>query len=300
MYRELINAIANDRLSGASDLAARGAAALALLASECRASTADDFLAELLTAARALRRAQPAMAPLLHVAQRVLHAAQSQRDVEAMREVVRRAAETFQAELEAGGERIAQTGAGLLRDGAVVVTVSYSSLVLRALLRARREDKRLHVICAESRPLYEGRGLAQRLAEAGVEVTLTVDAAAPAQVARADVVLVGADGVTAEAVINKVGTYPLALAAQAHRVPLYALAGEEKFWPSAVAPLIPERDSAEVWPEPAAGVTIVNRYFEPVPLDLFTGLVTAAGILAPEQVRQQVSALRVHTALLEL
>jgi len=300
VYRELINAIANDRLSGASDLAARGAAALALLASECRASTRDEFWAELVTAARALHRAQPAMAPLLHVAHRVLHAAQSQRDVEAMREVVRRAAETFQSELEAGGERIAQTGAGLLRDGAVVVTVSYSSLVLRALLRAPREGKRLHVICAESRPLYEGRGLAQRLAEAGVEVTLTVDAAAPAQVARADVVLVGADGVTAETVINKVGTYPLALAAQAHRVPLYALAGEEKFWPSAVAPLIPERDSAEVWPEPAAGVTIVNRYFEPVPLDLFTGLVTATGLLAPEQVRQRVSALRVHTALLEL
>jgi translation initiation factor 2B subunit (eIF-2B alpha/beta/delta family) len=45
-------------------------------------------------------------------------------------------------------------------------------------------------------------------------------------------------------------------------------------------------------------VTVVNRYFEAVPLAFFTGLVTAAGILTPDQVRRRVSALEIHPALL--
>jgi len=298
VYRALINEIAGDRLSGASSLATRGSAALAAFALECPATSPGEFWDELVAAARALRQAQPAMAPLLHLASRVLHAAQGLADVGSMREAVRQAAEAFNAELEAGTERIAQVEAGLLADGGTAVTVSYSSAVAEALLRARREGKRLRVICPESRPLCEGRELARRLATAGLEAVLTIDAAALAFVARADLVLTGADGVTEQAVINKVGTYPLALAAQAYNVPLYALAGEEKFWPPGVAFEITDRDPAEVWAEPATGVSVVNRYFEEVPLALFSGLVTAAGVLTAGEVRRQVSALQVHPALM--
>ena len=299
MYRTLVNEIADDRLSGASDLAAKGAAALAAFVLECPATSADEFWDELVDVARALRRAQPAMAPLLHLADRALRAAQNLDDVRSMREAVRQAVEAFRTGLRAGAEQIARAGADLVVDGATVVTVSHSSAVAGALLYARRDGKRLRVICPESRPLYEGRELARRLAAAGIEVTLTVDAAVPALVAQADLALAGADGVTAQAVINKVGTYPLALAAQAHAVPLYALAGREKFWPPGVESEIENRDPGEIWPDPAAGVAIVNRYFEAVPLALFTGLVTAAGILPPDEVRQQVSALVVHPALTE-
>jgi len=299
VYRALVEEIADDRLSGASGLAAKGAAALAAFALECSVPSADEFWDELVALARALRQAQPAMAPLLHLADRALRAAQDLEDVDAMRAAVQRAAEAFETELRSGAERIAQAGAALVMDGATVVTVSHSSAVASALLHARQDGKRLRVICPESRPLCEGRELARRLAAAGVEVTLAVDAAAPALVAQADLVLVGADGVTAQAVINKVGTYPLALAAQAHAVPLYALAGGEKFWPPGVEPEIESRAPGEVWPDPAPGVIIVNRYFEAVPLALFTGLVTVTGIFPPDEVHQQVSALVVHPALTE-
>jgi translation initiation factor 2B subunit (eIF-2B alpha/beta/delta family) len=239
------------------------------------------------------------MAPLLHLADRALRAAQNLSDAESMREAVQRAAGAFTKELRAAAEQIARSGAGLAMDGATVVTVSYSSAVAGALLHARRDGRRLRVICPESRPLYEGRELARQLATSGVETTLVMDAAAPALVAQADLVLVGTDGVTAQALINKVGTYSLALAAQAHAVPLYALAGSEKFWPPGVELEIADRDPTEVWPEPVPGVAVVNRYFEAVPLAFFSGLVTSDGILPPDEVRQQVSALVVHPALTE-
>jgi len=262
VYRALVEEIADDRLSGASGLAAKGAAALAAFALECSVPSADEFWDELVALARALRQAQPAMAPLLHLADRALRAAQDLEDVDAMRAAVQRAAEAFETELRSGAERIAQAGAALVMDGATVVTVSHSSAVASALLHARQDGKRLRVICPESRPLYEGRELARRLAAAGVEVTL-------------------------------------ALAAQAHAVPLYALAGGEKFWPPGVEPEIESRAPGEVWPDPAPGVIIVNRYFEAVPLALFTGLVTVTGIFPPDEVHQQVSALVVHPALTE-
>lgn len=297
--RTLINKIADDRLSGASVLAAKGAAALAAFALECPAMSADEFWEELGGIARALRQAQPAMAPLLHLANRALCAAQGLDDVGSMRDAVRLEAEAFKKALLTGAERIARAGADLLTDGATVATVSYSSAVTGALLHAWRDGKRLRVICPESRPLGEGRELARRLAATGVEVIFAVDAAAPALIAQADLALVGADGVTIRTVINKVGTYPLALAARAHAVPLHALAGDQKFWPPGVEPEITDRDPAEVWAEPSPGVTVVNRYFEAVPLKFFAGLITTAGILPPDEVGRQVSALVLHPALTE-
>lgn len=56
----------------------------------------------------------------------------------------------------------------------------------------------------ESRPLCEGVSLANALAAAGVGVTVITDAQAGAFMAEADLVLVGADSLTADAVVNKV------------------------------------------------------------------------------------------------
>lgn len=51
----------------------------------------------------------------------------------------------------------------------------------------------------------------------------------------ADVVLVGADAVTASAAVNKAGTYLLALAAAAAGVPMWAVADSGKLSPGPLA-----------------------------------------------------------------
>uniref|UniRef100_A0A383WBQ4 Nudix hydrolase domain-containing protein n=1 Tax=Tetradesmus obliquus TaxID=3088 RepID=A0A383WBQ4_TETOB len=81
----------------------------------------------------------------------------------------------------------------------------------------------LSVIVCESRPLCEGVSMARRLAAAGLNVTLITDAQAGVFVEQADVVLLGADAVTPDGVVNKVGSRLLALAAKAAGVPVVAV-----------------------------------------------------------------------------
>lgn len=64
--------------------------------------------------------------------------------------------------------------------------------------------RRFRAIVCESRPLCEGVSLANALAAAGVQVTVITDAQAGAFMEEADLVLVGADSLTADAVVNKV------------------------------------------------------------------------------------------------
>ncbi len=205
------------------------------------------------------------------------------------------AAEGYADHLERSAERIAQVAFPLIPDGALVLTHSFSSTVLAAFLHAKQEGRTFAVLCTESRPQYEGRALADRLAQAGVETRLVVDALAPSMMADIEVVLVGADSLSTEGLVNKVGTYPLALAARVHKVPFYLLCGTEKFLPAGYT--LPEeslKDSKEVWPHHPQGVKVVNRYFDLTPLEYLTGIVTEEGMLSPTEVREIISERRLH------
>jgi translation initiation factor 2B subunit (eIF-2B alpha/beta/delta family) len=92
----------------------------------------------------------------------------------------------------------------------------------------------LSVIVCESRPLCEGVAMAQRLAAAGLHVTVITDAQAGVFVEEADLVLLGADAVTPAGVVNKVGSRLLALAAKAAGVPVVAVTDSLKVSPGPV------------------------------------------------------------------
>lgn len=93
----------------------------------------------------------------------------------------------------------------------------------------------ISVVVCESRPLCEGVTMAQRLAAAGLQVTLITDAQAGVFVEEADAVLLGADAVTPDGVVNKVGSRLLALAAKAAGVPMIAVTDSLKVSPGPVA-----------------------------------------------------------------
>jgi S-methyl-5-thioribose-1-phosphate isomerase len=99
------------------------------------------------------------------------------------------------------------------------------------VVRALHERGALgHVYAAETRPLLQGARLTVwELAQLDVPHTLVVDSAAATVLARglAGAVVVGADRVAANGdVVNKVGTYPLALAAAQAGVPMVVAAPE--------------------------------------------------------------------------
>ena len=104
-----------------------------------------------------------------------------------------------------------------------------------ALGIVRELNERGHLVSVtadETRPLLQGSRLtAFELADLGIEHRIVVDGAGPSVIARglADAVLVGADRIAANGdVANKIGTYPLALAAARAGIPFIVAAPSER------------------------------------------------------------------------
>ncbi len=183
-----------------------GAAELARRAAQALALVPPADLPE---AAAAVARAQPAMAAVYNAVQAALRGA-------------------LPAFLENLG-RVPDVSS-LLR-GRVVLTHSHSSAVVSAIRNAGVAA----AVCTESLPGGEGR-----TAAAALGARLIPDAALYREMAGVDVVVVGADAVTPELVVNKLGTALVALAARERGVPAYVLAGSEKLVPAAWQPVLGE------------------------------------------------------------
>jgi translation initiation factor 2B subunit (eIF-2B alpha/beta/delta family) len=286
-----VEALRADRRSGASALARELAAALDRWARETPASGRQEFLAGLRVAARRLANARPSMLALAQVAGLLVESAADApagEDMDVLRCRVGEAARQVSEGWEAASERIAAHARRLLP--ATVLTHSYSASVVAALRArpdgrpsGRRPDRA--VVC-EGRPLFEGRSTARELAAAGIDVTLVTDAQGPLFLSRVEAVLVGADGVLADgSVINKVGTYPLALAARDRGLPFYAACESLKISPRLewTEADMEEGDPAEVLPDGMEGVTPRNLYFERTPARLVTALITDEGVFRPHK-----------------
>lgn len=150
------------------------------------------------------------------------------------------------------------------------------------------------VYADETRPLLQGARLtAWELQDMGVDYRVLVDGAGPSLIARGEVdaVIVGADRVAANGdVANKIGTYPLALAAARAGIP-FVVAAPESTVDSATATgeaiEIEDRGDDEVvvgpdgvWVAPW-GSQAVNPAFDVTPADLVTALVTERRVLHP-------------------
>jgi eIF-2B alpha/beta/delta-like uncharacterized protein len=298
--RDLIGKLAEDRTSGAAELAGKGAAVVMALAGRIEAVDTASFVQGLADAGRLLIRSQPSMAPLFNLVNGVLGELEGVVDLEEARRRTRDAARGFREELVSRGEQIAHQALGVILPGSTLLTHSRSSTVLRALLHARSEGGDFEVVCTESRPLYEGRAVAEELSKRHIPTTVIIDAGVAEVMERVDLVVVGADAVSPDGLVNKVGTYLLALAASAHGVPFYSLCGTEKFLPANYPFFaIEDRNPEEVWPDHPRGVSVVNRYFDVTPLEYVSGLVTERGVLGQGELEQMLGQLKMHKLLLE-
>lgn len=301
MDRAIVQAIANiatNTLGGAVELAEQGADVLLRCARTDNAETAETFRQDLLLVGWALIRAQPAMAPLVNLVNTALWKLQPDVALPTMRRLVVEAARDFKRRLHIHEMSIAEAALALIPEGSCVLTLSRSTTVRAALLHAHHTGRHFRVICAEGRPACEGRILATELAEAGIPVTLVIDALAMAWVEQVQVVLVGADHLTTSGLVNKAGTYGLALMSQANNVPIYTLCGSEKFLPSEYTPPPHEsRPLEQVWPDAPATVTVANYYFDRTPLPYITGIVTERGVLPAEMIEGWLASIHLHPAL---
>jgi methylthioribose-1-phosphate isomerase len=246
-----------------------------------------------------LRAARPTAVNLAHAVDRV-HAAALAAGPTTMAAAARAEAQRIHAEEDAASAAIAAYGADLLagarrvathcNTGALATGGRGSALAVILELHDRGE---VLALAGETRPLLQGARLTVwELARASVPHALVVDGAMAGLIRRGEVdaVIVGCDRVAANGdTANKVGTYPLALAAQAAGIP-FVVAGPTSTIDRTLANgdgiEIEERDPDEVRAfgsaqTTVAGTPVRNPAFDVTPAALISALVTERGVARP-------------------
>jgi methylthioribose-1-phosphate isomerase len=301
----LVDAIRRLSVRGAPALGAAGALGVLLA---CRQSEREGWgPAELTAAIERLRHARPTAANLAWGVDRVAArlpdgeaavAAEAlavvDADAAASRAMGRRGAELLAAlcERPAGAAVAERLRLHTHCNTGALACVEWGTAL--GVVRAMHERGLLErVYAGETRPLLQGARLtAWELEQMGVDYRLVVDGAGPSLIARGwvDAVVVGADRVAANGdVANKVGTYPLALAAARAGVPFVVAAPEASIdaaTPDGAAIVIEDRGGDEVVTFAGrrvapAGARAVNPAFDVTPADLITALVTEGRVVRP-------------------
>ncbi len=214
--------------------------------------------------------------------------------MEAGREEILTFFNTLLKELNYAKERITQLLLQTLETyGKIrIITLSWSSNVYACLKKAHEEGVINEVVVLESRPLQEGVKLAEKLVEEGIKTKLISDAALGFFAEKVDVGLTGADAITQKGeVINKVGTYPLALALRDKGKRFYVASETIKINLTGKEVKIRKRNPYELLKKEIKKLEVVNIYFDKTPPHLIDGIVTERKVLKPpfeESVRETI------------
>ena len=254
---------------------------------------------EALRAIELLKKTRPTAKNLFWALERMRAILQS-KTTDLISDLEREAFTIWREDLEVN-KAIATNGAKLLGPSSRVLTHCNAGglatggygTALGIIKRAFEEGKILRVYATETRPWLQGARLtAWELKREGIPVTLVVDSAVGYLMSKGlvDAVIVGADRVTSKGdVVNKIGTYTIAVLAHRHDVPFYVAAPLSTFDMELLKGeevLIEERDEREVLdisgkriaPE---GVNALNPSFDITPAEIIKAIITEKGVLWP-------------------
>lgn len=126
-------------------------------------------------------------------------------------------------------QRISELSREFMVDGSVILTHSYSRVVL-ALLKYASQFTRFRVYVTLSEPDKSGLKMKEELEAIGIPTICILDASVAFMMEQITFVLTGAEAVVESGgVINKIGTFNLALAAHEMNKPFYVAAESFKF-----------------------------------------------------------------------
>ena len=278
-YKDVIVAI--------KDMAVRGAPAIGVAAAFGMA-LADIEGVDLNKAANEIKSARPTAVNLFWAVDRVLN---SQNPLD-------EALKMYEEDM-ATNRAIGKFGSQVIDDGDTILThcnagalacVDYGT-ALGVIRAARDAGKNINVICDETRPRGQGASLSVwEMQQENIPVKLISDVASGYLMSQGmiDKVVIGVDRIAKGGVVNKVGSFMVALAAKQHDIPFYVAAPYSTFDHeiSIFDTEIEERDDDEVryyggariCPE---GTEVINPAFDITPKEFITGIITEKGIIDP-------------------
>jgi methylthioribose-1-phosphate isomerase len=298
---EVAEAIETMRIRGAPLLGVAAAFALALTAHNSKAKNRYELISELETAAETIRETRPTAINLFWALGRILTKAKAfSGSVEKLVALVVDEAKRISDEDAMTNHLIGRYGAELVHDGDVILThcnagalatVEYGT-ALGIIRAACEQQKHVKVIASETRPLLQGARLTTyELERDGIPVTLITDGMIGYVMYHRmiDKVIVGADRIVRDAVINKIGTFTIAVLAREHKIPFYVAAPKSTFdlTRSSTQVVIEERKPEEVThigsqQISTQGVNVLNPAFDITPFEYVSAIICESGILYKE------------------
>ncbi len=301
---ELCEAIVSLRVRGAPAIGCAAGLGLALAAQLAEAKSGQAMLDALELARTQIAATRPTAVNLFWALDRVMEVARraAEQGPQEIRQRVLHEAQEIVAEDLRRCQDLGRHGAELLPEEGNVLTHCNAGALACAgygtalgVIRAAVEvGKRLHVWVDETRPLLQGARLtAWELHAEGIPCTVICDNAAASLMAqgKVDCVVVGADRIAANGdVANKIGTYGVAVLAQAHGIPFYVaapLSTLDRATPSGAGIRIEQRGQCEIThvagylrePITPPRVPAYNPAFDVTPAHLVTAIITERGVL---------------------
>ncbi len=298
-YERVAVAIESMEIRGAPAIGVAAAFAVALAAYHSSARTAEELRRDVLEAISRLRRTRPTAVNLFWALNRMKDlVSRNYSDVEELRDaVVNEAIRIYEEDLKTN-KAIGEWGKEVIDDGDTVLTHCNTGALATAgygtalgvIRSAWREGKKIKVIATETRPVLQGARLTVwELVKEGIPVTLITDNMVGYVMSKGLVnkVIVGADRILLTGhVINKIGTYGIAVLAKHHAIPFYAAAPTSTIDPEKTVEevVIEERNPDEVRKIlgkvliTVPDVPVYNPAFDITPPDLVEGIITEKGI----------------------
>ena len=296
-------AIKSLRVRGAPAIGIAGALGAVLGIWDSTATTYDAFAAELKSATDYLATSRPTAVNLFWALDRMNRtAAENARlEIPALKARLLAEAQEIIEEDKAMCRAIGQHGMALLDENDTILThcnagglaTSDYGTALAVMFSAHEAGKNIRVFADETRPLLQGARLTTwELMQAGIDVTLICDnmAAQVMKEGKIQCVIVGADRIAANGdTANKIGTYNVAILAEAHGIPFYVAAptstldfalktGDEIPIEQRAAAEVTEGFGKVTAPE---GVKVYSPAFDVTPAALVSAIITEKGVARP-------------------
>lgn len=239
-----------------------------------------------------LVRSQPLMALIYTRMHRILDFIESlpkdQRNIIAIKNLALEEVQKIREESQEAYKAIIKFGSRLILDQHVVLTHSASELVESILLEAKRQKKHFRLICLESRPQYEGKQLAIKMAKAGIKTRLVPDADITRVIKEAHFALTGVDRITEISFVNKTGTHCIAVLAKEFNIPFYIAVDTAKILPKRTYPArYSSQNEKEILEKNITNLTAENYYFEEIPISYVHKIICETGIFEVEEFEER-------------
>jgi methylthioribose-1-phosphate isomerase len=302
---DMARAIKTMIVRGAPAIGVAAAYGIYLGAREIETTNRNEFLAQLEQVAHMLSVTRPTAVNLFWAISRMMKTAyESLGTVEEIKQTLWETAQSINAEDLQTCQAIGDNGLQALPqtpekltllthcNAGALATAGYGT-ALGVVRSAWREGRLARVFADETRPRLQGAKLtAWECVQEGIPVTLITDnmAAHCMQQGLIHAVVVGADRIAANGdTANKIGTYSVAIAAQAHHIPFFVAAPlstiDFTLTDGSKIP-IEERNPEEIYQVGETrltpqGVEFYNPAFDVTPAELITAIITETGVFAP-------------------